>query len=88
MLFFETGILKNTVVILIHITNIVIIESIIVLLKMPKIEEAYSIVKSQHKPNTNRYTFSYNHQWRNILTPLEIGIRSIKILLDRWIINI
>ena len=79
MLFFETGILKNTVVILIHITNIVIIETIIVLLKMPKIEEAYSIVKSQHKTNTNRYTFRYNHQWRNILTPLEIGIRSIKL---------
>ena len=42
-----------------------------------EIEEAYSITNSEHELGTNKYTFRFNHAWRNKQVPLTIGIRKI-----------
>ena len=41
------------------------------------IEEAYSIAAAEHEIGTNKYTFRFNHAWRNKQVPLKIGIRKI-----------
>ena len=50
------------------------------------IEDSYCIsdedVKKEHVAGSNRYTFKYNHQWRNIIHEhLTVSVRSIKLWL-------
>ena len=44
------------------------------------IEDSYCLKDAEHTAGTNRYTFIYNFQWRNIIQEhLTISIRSIKL---------
>lgn len=56
------------------------------------IEDSYCLKDAEHTPGTNRYTFTYNHQWRNIIQEhLTISIRSIKLWTqprNLWIDNL
>lgn len=44
------------------------------------IEDSYCLKDAEHVKGTNRYTFTYNFQWRNIIHEhLTISIRSVKL---------
>ena len=44
------------------------------------IEDSYCLKDAEHEQGTNRYTFTYNFQWRNIIQEhLTISIRSVKL---------
>ena len=44
------------------------------------IEDSYCLKDAEHVKGTNRYTFNYNFQWRNIIQEhLTISIRSVKL---------
>ena len=44
------------------------------------IEDSYCFKDAEHTPGTNKYTFKYNFQWRNIIHEhLTISIRSVKL---------
>ena len=44
------------------------------------IEDSYCLKDAEHVKGTNRYTFTYNFQWRNIIQEhLTISIRSVKL---------
>ena len=44
------------------------------------IEDSYCFKDAEHTPGTNKYIFTYNYQWRNIIQEhLTISIRSVKL---------
>lgn len=44
------------------------------------IEDSYCLKDAEHTPGTNKYTFTFNTQWRNIIHEhLTISIRSVKL---------
>ena len=44
------------------------------------IEDSYCLKDAEHVKGTNRYVFTYNYQWRNIIHEhLTISIRSVKL---------
>jgi len=44
------------------------------------IEDSYCFKDAEHEPGTNKYIFTYNYQWRNIIQEhLTISIRSVKL---------
>ena len=44
------------------------------------IEDSYCLKDAEHTPGTNKYTFTFNTQWRNIINEhLTISIRSVKL---------
>ena len=46
------------------------------------IEDSYCLRDAEHTPGTNRYTFKYNMQWRNIIHEhLTVSVRSVKLWL-------
>ena len=49
-------------------------------MSLKTIEDSYCLKDAEHIAGTNRYTFTYNFQWRNIIQEhLTISIRSIKL---------
>ena len=46
------------------------------------IEDSYCLKDAEHEPGTNKYTFTWNFQWRNIIQEhLTVSVRSIKLWL-------
>ena len=46
------------------------------------IEDSYCLRDAEHQDGTNKYTFKYNFQWRNIIQEhLTISVRSVKLWL-------
>ena len=46
------------------------------------IEDSYCIKDAEHEAGTNKYTFKYNFQWRNIIQEhLTVSVRSVKLWL-------
>ena len=46
------------------------------------IEDSYCLRDAEHTPGTNKYTFKYNMQWRNIIHEhLTVSVRSVKLWL-------
>ena len=46
------------------------------------IEDSYCLRDAEHQDGTNKYTFKYNFQWRNIIQEhLTVSVRSIKLWL-------
>ena len=46
------------------------------------IEDSYCLRDAEHEPGTNKYTFKYNFQWRNIIQEhLTVSVRSVKLWL-------
>ena len=46
------------------------------------IEDSYCLRDAEHVPGTNKYTFKYNMQWRNIIHEhLTVSVRSVKLWL-------
>ena len=44
------------------------------------IEDSYCLKDAEHQVGTNKYTFTYNFQWRNIIQEhLTISVRSVKL---------
>ena len=47
------------------------------------IEDSYCLRDAEHTAGTNRYTFKYNFQWRNIIQEhLTVSVRSVKLWLS------
>ena len=46
------------------------------------IEDSYCLKDAEHEPGTNKYTFTWNFQWRNIIQEhLTVSVRSVKLWL-------
>ena len=44
------------------------------------IEDSYCLKDAEHTSGSNKYVFTYNHQWRNIIQEhLTISISSVKL---------